>query len=278
MRVHHLSCLTLCPLASRLINGRGSLFERGRMECHCLLIETAAHGLVLVDTGIGLDDCASPTRRLGWAFTHALIGTTTPPPENTAIRQIERLGFRASDVRHIVLTHLDLDHAGGLPDFPEATVHVLATEKDAAFARRSPREKSRYKPAQFEGHRHWQTYAPNGERWRGFERAQQLVGLPPEILMIPLHGHTRGHACVAVEGAAGGPLLHCGDAYFHRSAIDPSLGPMPSGIQFFERRMAIELARIDENHARLRALRETGEVRLFCAHDGSELAGFGAHS
>jgi glyoxylase-like metal-dependent hydrolase (beta-lactamase superfamily II) len=24
-------------------------------------------------------------------------------------------------VRHIVLTHLDFDHAGGLEDFPEAT-------------------------------------------------------------------------------------------------------------------------------------------------------------
>jgi metal-dependent hydrolase (beta-lactamase superfamily II) len=31
----------------------------------------------------------------------------------TAIDQLERLGFSARDVRHIVLTHLDFDHAGG---------------------------------------------------------------------------------------------------------------------------------------------------------------------
>ncbi|MFD0510570.1 MBL fold metallo-hydrolase [Streptomyces aureus] len=30
------------------------------------------------------------------------------------------LGYAVDDVRHIVLTHLDLDHAGGLPDFPRA--------------------------------------------------------------------------------------------------------------------------------------------------------------
>ena len=36
-------------------------------------------------------------------------------------------------MRHIVATHLDPDHSGGLPDFPEAEVHVLAPELDAAL-------------------------------------------------------------------------------------------------------------------------------------------------
>jgi glyoxylase-like metal-dependent hydrolase (beta-lactamase superfamily II) len=36
--------------------------------------------------------------------------------------QVQRLGFDPRDVRHIVLTHLDFDHAGGLDDFPHATV------------------------------------------------------------------------------------------------------------------------------------------------------------
>lgn len=30
------------------------------------------------------------------------------------------------------MTHLDFDHAGGISDFPHATVHVLATEYNAA--------------------------------------------------------------------------------------------------------------------------------------------------
>ena len=48
MRVHHLNCGTMCPMSARLINGTGSYFERGRLVCHCLLIETN-DGLVLVD-------------------------------------------------------------------------------------------------------------------------------------------------------------------------------------------------------------------------------------
>lgn len=54
--------------------------------------------------------------------------------DETAIRQVERLGYTADDVRHIILTHLDIDHSGGLSDFPAAQVHVLQAEIDAAFA------------------------------------------------------------------------------------------------------------------------------------------------
>ena len=61
MRVHHLNTGTMCPIGRRLVNGTGSIFQRARMVCHCLLAETN-DGLVLVDTGIGLDDIASPMR------------------------------------------------------------------------------------------------------------------------------------------------------------------------------------------------------------------------
>ncbi|UJR86498.1 MBL fold metallo-hydrolase [Sandaracinus amylolyticus] len=270
MRVHHLSCLTFCPMSARLVNGRGSLFARGRMEAHCLLIETERHGLVLVDTGIGVDDCGDPAGRLGGLFTHVLIGTSTPSVAQTALRQIEAMGFRASDVRHIVPTHLDLDHAGGLPDFPQATVHVMAAEKDAALLRRTMPEKSRYRPMQFAHGPKWSTYEAKGERWRGFEAVRALEGLPPEIFLIPLAGHTRGHACVGVEGVSGGPLVHCGDAYFHRAAIDEARAPMPAGLRLFEQRLAFDRSRIADNHARLRTLREGGDVRVFCAHDPEE--------
>ncbi|MGP3965322.1 hypothetical protein ACTWPT_56180 [Nonomuraea sp. 3N208] len=44
---------------------------------------------------------------------------------------------------------------------------------------------------------------------------RQLNGLPPEILLIPLAGHSRGHSGVAVDTGATW-LLHAGDAYFFR--------------------------------------------------------------
>src|SRR6266542_36028 len=50
----------------------------------------------------------------------------------------------ADDVRHIVPTHLDPDHAGGLSDFPGAAVHVLAAEHAAAMAPATANERRRY--------------------------------------------------------------------------------------------------------------------------------------
>ena len=121
MRVHHLNCGTLCPPFGRLVQGKGSLLSRGHLVCHCVLVELD-DALLLIDTGLGLADVERPRERLGATFPS--IFRPLLDPKETAIRQIEALGFAASDVRHIVLTHLDLDHAGGLSDFPAAEVHV----------------------------------------------------------------------------------------------------------------------------------------------------------
>jgi glyoxylase-like metal-dependent hydrolase (beta-lactamase superfamily II) len=78
-----------------------------------------------------LRDVANPASRLS-SFFLALLSPDFWI-EMTALRQLERLGFQAADVQHIVLTHLDFDHAGGLDDFPNATVRMLQQERDYAF-------------------------------------------------------------------------------------------------------------------------------------------------
>src|SRR5215472_3288530 len=133
MKVHHVDCGTMCPLSARLINGRGGWFERSRMCCHCLILETN-DGLALVDTGLGTADIENPRRRLGGAFV--AITRARLDPAQTALAHVERLGFRRTDVRHIVPTHLDLDHVGGLSDFPDAAVHVFEPELRAATERK----------------------------------------------------------------------------------------------------------------------------------------------
>src|SRR5262245_48255579 len=115
MIVHHISAATLCPASARLVNGTGGLLSPGRMVCHCWLVESD-DGLILVDTGIGQADLSDVAGRLGRWFQWAVRPDTDPG--TTALGQIARLGFDPRDVRHIVPTHLDLDHAGGLPDFP----------------------------------------------------------------------------------------------------------------------------------------------------------------
>src|SRR5262245_32803362 len=126
--VHHLNCATMCPIAGFLL---GSKSWRGLWVAHCLLVETERDGLVLIDTGFGTRDVEGATR-LRAAF-RALAKPTLSHAE-TATAQVEALGYKPADVKHIVITHLDLDHAGGLADFSHAKVHLHAREHAAAMA------------------------------------------------------------------------------------------------------------------------------------------------
>ena len=265
MRVHHLNCGTMRPPLGRLIDGRPGLFRRATMVCHCLLVE-ADTGLVLVETGMGTPAAVDAKSWLGRRFVRQ-----SAPVEDlaeTAIAQIRALGFDPMDVRDIVLTPLDLDHAGGLIDFPWARVHVYAEELRALHSPRDAAERNRYRTVQFAHSPQWTSYADTGEPWFGFDAVRQLDGLPPEILLVPLAGHTRGHAGVAVDTGAGW-LLNAGDSYFFHGQVDPAGPPCPPGLAWFESRVeTVKGARLD-NHARLRQLvQEHGEtVSVFAAHD-----------
>jgi len=105
MRIHHLNCATLCPLAVP------------EMVCHCLLVEIGSE-LALIDAGFGTGDVDRTRERLG-SLLPLLLRPRLERSE-TAIEQVRRLGFDPKDVRHVILTHLDVDHVGGVSDFPWA--------------------------------------------------------------------------------------------------------------------------------------------------------------
>jgi glyoxylase-like metal-dependent hydrolase (beta-lactamase superfamily II) len=273
MRIRHLNCISTCPLGGRLMDGR-SLGVRGRLTNHCLLVETDA-GLVLVDTGLGLRDVANPRGRL----SHFFLALVSPDfrEDLTAVRQVEALGYAAADVRHIVLTHLDFDHAGGLDDFPNATVHMMARERESALARKTRLDKMRYRPQQWSTQESWRTYSPaSGERWHGFERVRALEGVPPDILLVPLYGHTLGHAGVAVR-ADDGWILDAGDAYFYHAemAAKPKCTP---GLRFYQTMMEKDREARLLNQHRVRELALGREVRVFCSHDVLEFERLAGHA
>jgi glyoxylase-like metal-dependent hydrolase (beta-lactamase superfamily II) len=252
----------MCPRGARILAGEGGWLERSKVVAHCLLVEVGGE-YVLVDTGFGTDDCAD-RKRLGRRF-NTFVNPVCDEGE-TAIRQIKALGVDPGDVRHIVTTHLDLDHAGGLGDFPEAQVHVLGAE--LAGAEHPPlRERSRYAKAQWAHGPHWVEYGPGGDRWFGFESIRLLPDLEGEIALIPLPGHSAGHSGVAINTPSGW-LLHCGDAFFHHGELETP-PRCPRGWRIFENLNQHDGEARHRNQERLRGLRqEHGEdIAMLCSHD-----------
>ncbi|MFJ3630596.1 MBL fold metallo-hydrolase [Streptomyces sp. NPDC090112] len=282
MRIHHLNCGSLRKiplLGGSPATGGGAAVgvphERA-VVCHCLLIETDSDGLVLVDTGLGTADLRHPARALGADWVK--YARPALDPEESALRQVVRLGYAPRDVRHVVLTHLHRDHTGGLPDFPGARVHVhpeeyrAVTDPTAVHHRHSL---DLFVP----GHRaHRPLLSPAtvdaDAQWFGIPGVARPQGLRHELLMVPLPGHSAGHAGVAVRGADGRWLLHAGDAYMYHGELDgtpplthPDLEPVQQGALTDAGAGAATLSR-------LRALRRehAAEVAVFSAHDPWEFA------
>ena len=68
--------------------------------------------VILVDTG----------------YDHAEAATRDRPIRQDPVATLAPLGLRPEDIRHVIVTHLHYDHAGGLHLFPNATLHMQAAE------------------------------------------------------------------------------------------------------------------------------------------------------
>ncbi|MFE4588939.1 MBL fold metallo-hydrolase [Streptomyces laurentii] len=279
MRIHHLNCGSLRKVPP--LGGEGppeAMAGRRATVCHCLLIETDADGLVLVDTGLGTADRHDPEGALGADWV--AYAEPARDPEESALRQIVRLGYAPGDVRHIVLTHLHRDHTGGLPDFPHARVHVHPAEYGAVTDPGHPHHRhslDRFMPAH-RAHGPLLTPAVPDEdtAWFGFPGVARPRGLAGELLLVPLPGHSAGHAGVALRDDAGQWLLHAGDAYMYHGEIErtpplshPVFVPIQHGAQTDAETRVTTLDRLRALH------RDHGDrVTVFSAHDPWEFARF----
>jgi glyoxylase-like metal-dependent hydrolase (beta-lactamase superfamily II) len=160
-----------------------------------------------------------------------------------------------------------MDHIGGISDFPDAQIHTTTAELLGAVREPTFREKVRFRAPQWAHGPKLVEHDPDGEKWRGFAAAKELTEISPGIVLVSLPGHTRGHACIAVD-AGHRWVLQCGDAFYHPGTVDGT-STVPSPIKAIEPLLAYDRKRVRDNHARLTELyqRREPDLLMVCAHD-----------
>jgi glyoxylase-like metal-dependent hydrolase (beta-lactamase superfamily II) len=217
----------------------------------------------------------SPTVDDPRRFPGTLFALTAGSPrvrlEDTALGRVRALGLRADDVSDVVLTHLDIDHVGGLVDFSRARVHVSHAEHAARFARRQPFRSRIHdsRPAFAHDPRFaLATWTDHAEL--GFPRSVDLFG-DGSVVCSKREATTPGHAAVLVR-VGGRMLVHAGDSFVHHAELDGE-AKLPLGVRLYRRVLHEENPQARGTLETLRTLhRERRDVVIVNAHDATLLA------
>ncbi len=199
-------------------------------------------GVIVVDTGAAAH-LKSPPR---WHPYFQLAVRFDIEPEQEAGPQLKKLGIGPRDVRTVVLTHLHVDHDGGLAHFPHS--RVLADGNETARTAGIKGALLGYLPKRWP-----QWFDPEPIAWQPvpygrFSHSARLTGAG-DVIAIPTPGHTPNHLSVVVrDGDA--QIVLAGDASYLDSTM---LAGAVDGIS------------PDENVAR----RTLADIRALCAQHPS---------
>lgn len=244
--IYHLNCVKIVSPINDNVCG------------HCLLIKENDK-LILVDTGIGLLDILNPKQRIGQELID-IVGYHFDENQ-TAVRQIENLGFDPKKVTDCIISHLDNDHIGGLADFPQATVHIGIEELEN-FNAGNPR----YLKTPLSHHPIIKTYENSYFNWFGFEARKVIVEIETEIFLIPLFGHTLGHCGVALK-MNNNWIFYIADAYYMRVELSDGNHPVNELAKFRADHNDLRMATLDKIR---KFVKNHPDIQVFGYHDIEE--------
>jgi N-acyl homoserine lactone hydrolase len=182
--------LTL-KLMRALITGEPSM----SVPCPAFLIRHPSAGAVLVDTGLHPSVATDPRENFG--ALGARFGKPSLEPGEDVPAQLRRRSIEPGEVPIVVMTHLHLDHASAISEFPQATFIVSEVEWKAATSGASPLLNG-YRRPHFDYAFDYRTvdFDRGGiDSYASFGRTHDLFG-DGSVRLAFTPGHSAGHISV----------------------------------------------------------------------------------
>jgi N-acyl homoserine lactone hydrolase len=204
------------------LHALGFRSERVEIPIPVFLLEHPGAGQILVDTGFHASVAVDPKKNMGPVLGR--LFNATMKPEEAVPDQLRDRGVDPKSVKTVVMTHLHVDHASGVSQFPDATFIVTRREWDSATE--GPKLRRGYVPRQFDHAFDWRTVDFDGSEvnsFASFGRSLDLVG-DGSIRLVYTPGHTLGHMSLVVR-LRDGEMLIAGDSIYTMRTLHESVMP-----------------------------------------------------
>lgn len=202
-------------------------------------------GWILLDTGIGrtlLED--EPSRTGIYRSEEQPWGVGEDP----FLSALEKVGLQPRDFALAAVSHLHVDHTGGLRHLARANVPVFVQREELAFAReRAGLGEAYFRP----------DYVDAGIDWRELEGDADLA---PGVRALSTPGHTPGHMSYRVHLPETGTWLLAMDAADLAENLNDRVPPGPTADPS-------DAARAEASLHRLLDERDVLDARLVPGHD-----------
>jgi glyoxylase-like metal-dependent hydrolase (beta-lactamase superfamily II) len=195
----------------------GAPWKSIRFPILSFLIEKGNGDLVLFDTGMGariLDEMKPLKYRQNWIFYKFIMRTEFDPGRDPVVKQIREIGMDPNRVKHVILSHLHWDHAGGMRDFPQAEFIVGKREWESANMGNSHRHAYIREQYDWVDKSRVRLVSPVKEKqFLSFPDSYDVFG-DGNFVMVDLPGHTDGLMGLVVTMPSGRQFLLGGDSFY----------------------------------------------------------------
>jgi len=211
-------------------------------------------GLVLYDTGnnAAISD--------GQCKTHWMAGLCdflkpTQTRKDVIDQQLEKLGYKVSDVKIVITSHSHLDHIGNIEMFPDA-IHVM--QKKELYQAWWPEKFQRtgaHVLADYDDARDFNYMELNGD--------YDLFG-DGSVIILSTPGHTMGHQSVKLQLPETGTVILAQDAIW----MEENLEGYPAGLNY-------SVLDYTNSVNRLKMMRDIENAKLWFGHSGKQYEAMG---